>query len=138
MFTDRCVTSCATQPRYPQATCDHHASSRRRRPVQILRHIRHLSRRLRHLLSLLLLALSSSLPSRIITTLRLNKLPHNLDRRSWPSSLNSKNLAILSDDENSPLSSLGRLFEPNGFDQTRARVAEEGVRQLLLGFEGGV
>lgn len=113
-----------------------------RSAVQALRHIRHLGRRIRHLLALLTLSgcLFGLLQpfSLAITAFRRDKLLHNLDRRSGSSSLDSKNLAILVNDENTPLCSLGRFLEPNSFDETRARVTEERVRQVLLGFKRGV
>lgn len=112
------------------------------RSVQAFRHIRNLSRRVRHLLTLL--ALSSSLLgllqpfSLAITAFHCHKLLHNLNRRSGPSGLDSKNLTILINDKNTPLSSLWRFLEPNSLDETRARVTEERVRQFLLGFECSV
>jgi len=113
-----------------------------RSSIQALRHIRHFGRRIRHLLALLTL---SSCCFRLlhpfslaITAFRLYKFLYNLDGRRRPSSFDSENLAILVNDEDTSLGSLRRLLEPNRFNETGARVAEERVRQVLLGFERSV
>lgn len=77
----------------------------------------------------------------MLLVLSLQLLNQSLDsvrgsgRTAW---LSNKDFALLVDDKDAALSTLGLLLQANGCDESRLGVAQEGVRQLLLLLESGV